>query len=172
MWEAGAAEHGKIATTRTLIADYPQEIEADFHRYYGLDILDLYRSGGGISLRKVDVLVRHLPPESATVTAIRNTITPEIAEQQAQNSNPEQGPWSFMEMLLASLIDEIRNYKWMYLSAHSERDPGPPPEPMPRPGVKVKQRRKLTDEQRRMLDPRLRAVPNPPDDNPPEVTIG
>lgn len=80
-------------------------------------------------------------------------------------------------MLLATSIDEQRNMRYLYTSAHSEKRPGPPPEPIPRPGVKGKPKRKvMTDEQRAILDPRLRAnlraVPDMPDDTPPpEVTI-
>lgn len=48
--------------------DHGDEIEADLQRYYGLDLLDLYR--GRLSLRKVGVLIAHLPLGSATVAAL------------------------------------------------------------------------------------------------------
>lgn len=40
-------------------------VEADLHAFYGVDLVDMYR--GRLSLRKVGVLVRHLPGESRTV---------------------------------------------------------------------------------------------------------
>lgn len=43
-------------------------VEADLHRWYHVDLVDLYR--GRLSLRKVGVLVRHLPAEAATVEKI------------------------------------------------------------------------------------------------------
>ncbi len=39
-------------------------MEADLHRYYRLDVVDVWR--GTITFRKLGVLVRGLPPESAT----------------------------------------------------------------------------------------------------------
>lgn len=38
-------------------------MEADLQRYYGVDLADLWR--GRLSLRKISVLVTHLPPGSA-----------------------------------------------------------------------------------------------------------
>lgn len=64
-------------------------------------------------------------------------------------------------MLIAALVDELRIFRWLYVSSHSEKGSGgSPPEPLPRPGIGPSRRRRsrLTDEQRRLLDPRLRAV--------------
>jgi hypothetical protein len=66
-------------------------------------------------------------------------------------------------MMLAALVDEVRRFEHLYVSAHVDKgQAGKPPEPMPRPGVtrgRKARRSKLTDAQRRMMDPRLRAVP-------------
>lgn len=66
-------------------------------------------------------------------------------------------------MLIAALIDEVRNMEHLYVSAHVPKGKaGKPPEPLPRPGVARGKRQpfqsRLTDEQRRKLDPRLRVV--------------
>jgi hypothetical protein len=64
-------------------------------------------------------------------------------------------------MLTAALIDEVKVIRWMYLSAHSgDKSPGSPPSPVPRPGVAAgtQRRSRLSEQQRRMLDPRLRVV--------------
>lgn len=46
---------------------HPDALEADLQRVYGLDLLDLWR--GKLSLRKLSVLVTHLPPGSAVWSA-------------------------------------------------------------------------------------------------------
>ncbi len=48
-----------------LLADerHAAALEADLQRWYGLDLLDFYR--GRLSLRRLCVLVGHLPPEAA-----------------------------------------------------------------------------------------------------------
>ncbi|MGW5876709.1 hypothetical protein ACWFMI_09210 [Nocardiopsis terrae] len=42
-------------------------MEADLARYYRIELADLWR--GRLSLRRLAVLVRHLPPDSATAVA-------------------------------------------------------------------------------------------------------
>jgi hypothetical protein len=122
----------------------------------------LYR--GRLSYRKLGVLVNHLPPESATITAIRASMTDEELEEQANAADPEAGRWSSLEMLLAALYDEVRRFEHLYVSAHTKKgQAGKAPPPLPRPGVSRRPKRRqsrLTDEQRRILDPRLRLVPN------------
>jgi len=115
------------------------------------------------------VLVNALPPESATLTALRLEAE---AEREAalergetlpepEHSDPSERRWSSTDMLLASLIDEVRILRWVYVSAHSKEGARPTaPQPVPRPGVGKKERRpfasSLTAEQRRRIDPRLR----------------
>lgn len=87
-------------------------------------------------------------------TAIRNA-TPE--EQLATAGlDPTLAPWSTLETLVASVIDEIRNLAWMYASAHSKSAPQRP-EFIKRPGINKRRGRKLMRmSEVRMLDPRLR----------------
>jgi hypothetical protein len=125
----------------------------------------VYRREGGrqkLSWRKLGVYVDHLPPESATITAIRASMTDEEIEERSESGDPSKGRWSSAEMLLAGLVDEVRRFEHIYVSAHVKKgQAGKPPEPLARPGVTpgAKRRRsRLTDEQRRALDPRLRVV--------------
>ncbi len=46
-------------------------MESDLSRYHHVDLADLYR--GELSLRRLSVLIAHLPPDSATVRASGNT---------------------------------------------------------------------------------------------------
>jgi hypothetical protein len=109
------------------------------------------------------VLIDHLPPESATITAVRASLSDEELEERGAGSDPAKGRWSAAEMLLAAVIDELRSIQYLYVSAHVKQgQAGKPPEPVARPGVTKRDRKarrtRLTDEQRRILDPRLRVV--------------
>lgn len=126
--------------------------------YRGIDVLDVYR--GRLSLRRLRILIEHLPPESATKTAMRNAITPEQMAAATSESRPDLAPWSNVEMMLAALKDEIVLSRSVAVAAAG----GKPGEfrPTPRPGIPptgTKAREGLTDEQRRALDPRMRSQP-------------
>ncbi|GAB7187148.1 hypothetical protein ATKI12_6979 [Kitasatospora sp. Ki12] len=116
----------------------------------------MYR--GRLSLRRLRVLVEHLPPDSATKTALRNALAASERERLAEESRPDLAAWSGAELLLASILDAIRAQTAVAVAAAG----GKPtmPDPTPRPGVPPKNhRRRLSDEQRRALDPRLRTEP-------------
>jgi len=102
------------------------------------------------------VLVQQLPPESATATAIRNDIPEdELAERRG---DPTKAPWSPADHLLALLIDEVRQLTWMYAQSHSKSKVRRP-EPISRPGVQAgKRRRKMSVEEIKAIDPRLREL--------------
>jgi len=101
--------------------------------------------------------VGQLPPESATSTAVRNSI-PEDELEKRRVGDPKRAPWSSIEFLLATLIDEVRNLSWMYAQSHS-KGKVPRPEPIPRPGVQAgKRRRQMSVEEIKAIDPRLREL--------------
>ncbi|MGK4584545.1 hypothetical protein [Kitasatospora sp. HPMI-4] len=52
-----------------LLSEHAEAIEADLLRYYRLDLLDYHR--GSMSARRLRVLVRHLPEDSALGRALR-----------------------------------------------------------------------------------------------------
>jgi hypothetical protein len=125
------------------------------HRYYGLDLLDHYRPGGKLSLRKLGVLISYLPSESATATAIRNATADSVGQADADPPDPGKGQWALNDMLLAAVIDELRWSRYEFRKANSDQ-PGQEPSQVERPGVKVKRRTRLNREQQMMLDPRMR----------------
>lgn len=149
---------GKIQAITQLVIHYGDHIEADLQRYYQVDLLDLYRPGRKLSHRKLSILLSHLPPESATATAIRNTAV-ESGEQPESDADPADGQWSLQEMLLASVVDELRFSRFEFRQVNT-KNPGPAPSQVGRPGVKTKKKRRrntaITMEQRRRLDPRMR----------------
>lgn len=120
----------------------------------GIDVLDVYR--GRLSLRRLRVLVEHLPSDSATKTAMRNALTDDERERLSQGARPDLAAWSGAELLLASILDAIRAQTAVAVAAAG----GKPqmPDPTPRPGIPPKSpiSRRLSDEQRRALDPRLK----------------
>lgn len=73
----------------TVIDRYGAEIEADFHREYGLDLLDFFR--GRHSWRKLADLIRRLPPSSLTTEAMAED--DELADQIVDRpEQPGAGP--------------------------------------------------------------------------------
>lgn len=157
MRSPGPDEHGKIQKALWITTHYTEAIEADLQRYYGLDLLDLFRPDSGLTWGKFLALVDNLPPESALSTAVRNDTPDDVLAERV--GDPEKSAWSTVESLLAALIDEVRNLSWAYASAHSERKI-PRPAPVTRPGVSDKRRqlKKISIENIQALDPRLRGL--------------
>ncbi len=109
-------------------------------------------------MRRLRVLIQSLPTESATKTALRNAMTPEQLRQAADGARPDLAPWTGTEMLLASILDAVRNLTAVSLAAAGGKPT--PPDPTPRPGIPPKSttRKRLTAEQRAALDPRMRVA--------------
>lgn len=59
---------GKLAGLHRLLEQHGEAVEADLERYYRRDLAEFFT--GGLSARKLLVLVRHLPHDSATVQAM------------------------------------------------------------------------------------------------------
>jgi hypothetical protein len=101
------------------------------------------------------VLVDQLPTESATSTAIRNSVPED--ELAARRSDPKRAPWSSTDYLLATLVDEVRHLAWMYAQSHS-KSKVPHPDPIERPGIGVRRRRIRAISEIKAIDPRLRGL--------------
>jgi hypothetical protein len=69
-----------------------------------------------------------------------------------------QAPWSPLELLVAALIDEVRQLSWMYAMSHSDNAHIPQPELVRRPGMNTKRGKVMSIENARLLDPRLRGL--------------
>lgn len=94
-------------------------MEADLLRFYRVDLLDYYR--GKLSPRRLRVLIRHLPRESALARALHGDVV----------------DWGLTEHLLAGVVDELAVGNWLFVTANSPEHADPPerPRPVPRPGV-------------------------------------
>jgi hypothetical protein len=92
------------------------------------------------------------------MTAIRTT----VPEDEIDPGEPENAPWSTMEMLVAGLIDEVRGISWAYAQSHSKGSV-PKPEQVARPGVGRRRRRPkypISIQKLKEMDPRLRDLPD------------
>ncbi|WP_257585747.1 MULTISPECIES: hypothetical protein [unclassified Streptomyces] len=107
----------------------------------------MYR--GSLSWRRLRVLIQHLPPESATWTALRNATPDEVLAEQADSGEPEKDRWSKVEQLLAAAVDRIARVEYVLVCANTDkkaRRPDPP-EPIRRPGARPpRPKATLTDE--------------------------
>ncbi|KOU30227.1 hypothetical protein ADK53_28870 [Streptomyces sp. WM6373] len=97
-----------------------------------------------MTARRLRVLIQGLPPESATMTALRNALPEVELTQQADEGEPEKGRWSQSELLLASAIDALRRVEYVLICANTDskaKRPSPP-EPVRRPGAAPRAQKK------------------------------
>lgn len=76
------------------------------------------------------MLLRQLPEDSRTQTALRDMPRPEPHPDEPRKF----GPWSLSDYLLAQLIDAVNRNTYATAVAGQLKDPTPP-EPFPRPGL-------------------------------------
>ncbi|MEV5606814.1 hypothetical protein [Streptomyces sp. NPDC052225] len=84
-----------------------------------MDLLDWYR--GRLTTRRLAVLVRHLPRDSA--------LTRELVGEAAE--------WTVTDHLLAHIADQLAEANWMFATVNRDEDTDPIeyPAPFPRPGA-------------------------------------
>jgi hypothetical protein len=101
-----------------------------------------------MSWRRLRVLIQHLPPESATWTALRNAASSEELDAQADKGEPEKDQWSKLEQLVSLVADRVARVEWVLWCVNIDKQskrPNPP-EPIPRPGAKPRRAKpKLTE---------------------------
>lgn len=102
-------------------------VYADFQRYYGIDLGDLFRPGSGLTPKRIVYLVEGLPIESRTVAAIAD--------------NNESSGWGVTEYLIANLIDAVRENTFTNVQVRTKKKLAPP-ESFPVPGAKQKKKPK------------------------------
>lgn len=96
-------------------------IEADLQRFYAVPLTDLWT--GRLSLRRLRVLLNHLPPDCATAYAVTG-----------YDSGPLRG-WALSDVLLGRVLDELSAYRWQWETAHQTKGTRrrPPESVLPRP---------------------------------------
>lgn len=100
-----------MTSLQSALREHGEPIEADFQRYYGVALTDVFT--GRMSWRRLKVLLRQLPVDSATARA---TVGAAVE-------------WSPTEYLLAAIVDAERAALWQRSGGRGRR-----PQPMPRPG--------------------------------------
>lgn len=90
--------------------------------------------------RRLKVIVDQLPPESATKTAIRDSMTLEdYGRVNASNTDPNKhGPISATDMKLIDLIDAVRDLGYIVQMVNADKKTAykiKRPSPYPRPGL-------------------------------------
>jgi hypothetical protein len=101
-----------------------------------------------MSWRRLRILIQHLPPESATWTALRNTMDPDELAEQGEKGEPEKARWSQLEQLVAVVADRVAHMEWALWTVNIEKKSQrpDPPEPIRRPGAKPRRAKaKLTE---------------------------
>jgi hypothetical protein len=90
------------------------------------------------------VLVEHLPPESATKTAERDSFDPaEIAKLSREQAWSGYGPWSREALMLAEIVDHLNRVIYTLIRVNGGKHP--PADPYPRPGVVPKRTNRAPD---------------------------
>lgn len=114
-----------------------------------------------MTARRLRVLIQRLPPESATMTAIRNAMTDEELAEQAAKGQPEKAPWSQLEQLVAVVADRIAGLTYAYTAANTQKGKKPSvPEPIRRPGAQpAKTKQKISEAQAATLGSWLNLQP-------------
>jgi hypothetical protein len=91
-----------------------------------------------MSWRRLRVLIQHLPPESATWTALRNATPEDVLAEQANQGEPEKDRWSKVEQLLATVVDRVARVEYVLICANTDKKSRrpEPPQPIRRPGAR------------------------------------
>lgn len=82
------------------------------------------------------VLLTHLPPQSATMTALRNRTPDSELDRLSREADPSKGSWSQSDMLIAQLIDAVRELTTVTCRLNGAKVTAP--DPVARPGVAPK----------------------------------
>lgn len=119
MAEARGCPPGGILRLYRLISEHGEAIEADFQRFYGTDIRDVFRPGSGLTWRRVRAFIWALPADSALV----------------REMSGEDAGWTLETQLLAAMHDRLAEANWQRGNA-GVKTPSRRPVPIPRPGVR------------------------------------
>ncbi len=98
------------------------------------------------------MLIDWLPTDSATKTAIRDSLTDDEIADLAGKDPVGHGRWSRADLRLAAVEDSVERQTAMMIWLASDRTSKPRmPEPVRRPGIAAKRKPVLSDEGRAYL---------------------
>jgi len=108
---------GGIAGLPDFLAERWEALEADFARYYHLDLTQACWGEEAVGVRRLHTLIQHLPRTPATVRALLGDLA----------------DWGTTEELLAATVDRLGEVTSLLHHAHF-KPPHPDVQPVPRPG--------------------------------------
>ncbi|WP_289009968.1 hypothetical protein [uncultured Thermomonospora sp.] len=142
-----------------MISRYGDAIEADLRQYYGVDLLDVWRSR--LTPRQVLVLIDQLPRHSRYLAAVADD--DEVADQLADEPDGPPPPpplteWSAEVERLTLIADRLGELITLFAAVNSKKKP-PPYRNLPRP-VTARQRaeRRRRERKRDLIAERLAAA--------------
>jgi len=100
-----------------LIDEHGESVLADLQEYYSLNLVDMLRPGSGYSPLHILTLLRQLPVESRTMSALRG--------------GPQFRGWDTKQYFLASLIDAVRENTYAFICSNIQKKSDLPPAPEP-----------------------------------------
>jgi hypothetical protein len=92
---------------------------ADFRQYYHVNLLDVLKFDGSLTVREAVILVEQLPFEARTVGMLQGGV--------------EFRGWTVDRHLQASIVDALNSLNYMFLAVNTKKKPKPPV-PLQRPG--------------------------------------
>lgn len=117
MGRPGDDRPGGSASLAAFLSDHQDAVEADLLRYYQIDLpRDL--GSDRLTWRRLGLLIRHLPPEAATVREVHG----------------DKAMWTLDRMLMALIADYLAVANWQRGNA-GKKNPPPAPRQIDRPGV-------------------------------------
>ena len=105
----------------TFVRSHADAIEADFQRFYGLDLWSDH-SAGRLTLRRIAALVAHLPSDAATWVDVHG----------------QHAAWSVTDDLLAAVLTALQGANWQRSGGKGQR-----PTPVTRPRSALSDRKRL-----------------------------
>lgn len=126
---AGGDAAGGSRELARLIDKAGEELLFDFRHYLGLDFLDVFKDGSGLTPRLALSYVRQLPMDSATQAALQG--------------GPEYRGWDVETYQSADQVDLLNWLIYVLIAVNSDKNKKPKkPEPTYRPGEKKRKQAK------------------------------
>ena len=121
------------------MCEHSASLESDLQKHYGIALGDLF--AGRLTFRRLGVLVRALPADSATVSAL----APELSDAPESTAPPKQ--WSTTEAFLAAAHNQISLLRYSFESANSGKGSRiPKPFLIDPPGLGARKLQRLSDD--------------------------
>ncbi len=152
--QSGGDSPADIIRLAPILTRHTRAFEGDL-ALRGVDVRDLFRPDGGatrLTWRHLAAVWEALPGECLTKTALRDELGDEKLAEMGAADRKGHGAWSHEALLLAAVVDSVRNLTWRFVQVNfKDGRTASPPEPLPRPGVVPKRRPQRTQQSVELL---------------------